>query len=269
MADPQKRSRILVVPVDFTEVTDAAIQHAVLFSKILQDEIVLLHIVRKEHEINTATQKLGELAEDTLKRYEVKPSIVVRVGKIFRTIREVADEMKCDFAIMGIHPENWKKSLKVIKGANSPFILVQRPPVNQNLSELVVPLGFEEHNRIQIYWIVFLQKYYQCSINIIKPFYANNHRNEHMRHNMYFAKTTLDARNIIFGVRTGKRGGDFADEIYHFVQEINASMIMLMANQYKEYIVRVKDPKNIEVKPYIPIMCVNPATGLKILPGKF
>ena len=47
----------IVVPWDFTEVAENALSQAVMIAKILDNKIVLLHIAKKEKEIEEAKAK--------------------------------------------------------------------------------------------------------------------------------------------------------------------------------------------------------------------
>ena len=50
----------LLVPTDFSEVAQSAMQHAVKFSEIIKAEVVLLHVVSSREEVENAKEKLSK-----------------------------------------------------------------------------------------------------------------------------------------------------------------------------------------------------------------
>ena len=48
----------ILVPVDFTENSEFALQHAIQMAKYINRTIALLHIIRKDHEKPAAMEKL-------------------------------------------------------------------------------------------------------------------------------------------------------------------------------------------------------------------
>ena len=64
------RTKNFIVPHDFTDVADIALEHAIATAKPLGAEIYLLHVVSKQKEISPAETKLNEIIE-TLKTEEL------------------------------------------------------------------------------------------------------------------------------------------------------------------------------------------------------
>ena len=78
--------KIILVPWDFSEKAEYALEHAINLGKNLNTDVGLLHIVKKEKEVEDATGKLNITVEETRKKYGVKAIPLVKVGNIFTTI---------------------------------------------------------------------------------------------------------------------------------------------------------------------------------------
>lgn len=252
----------ILVPVDFTENSEFAFQHALQMSKFIKKNITLLHIIRKDNEQLAAKIKLEEFAKKMQEKYGVETHMIIRKGNIFKAIRTAAIEINALLIVMGL--QSAKRAIKVIIGSNIPFYLVQAPPKNEKIVDIVVPVDFDEKNRVQLNWVILLSKYFDSNINILKPFLSSNYKNEKMKKNMYFIRQILDEKNIVFGIRTSKRDTKFNDSIYEFANEINADTIFIMSYQFKKFILKAS---KFGMK--IPVLCINPATNTTLLPGKY
>ena len=73
----------------------------------------------------------------------------------------------------------------------------------------------------------------------------------------------LDDKEVIYGIRTSKRGVKFNDAIYDFAKEINADLIFIMSYDFKKFILKAT---KFGLK--LPVLCINPA-ATTILPGKY
>jgi hypothetical protein len=93
----------ILVPWDFSEVANFALQHAIIFAKKIGNELILIHIAKKEKEITNLTQNFNILVEEINQNYGIKPSFIIREGNIFSTITEIADTMSAKLVVMGTH----------------------------------------------------------------------------------------------------------------------------------------------------------------------
>ncbi len=255
-------NKSILVPVDFTENSEFAFQHALQMSKYIKKSITLLHIIKKDREQPEALVRISEFAKKMQEKYGVETYPLVRKGDIFKAIKSTAIEINALLIIMGLY--NAKRALRVIVGSNVPFYLVQAPPKNEKIVDIVVPADFNEKNRVQMNWVILLSKYFDSNINIIKPFISSNFKNDKMKKNMYFIRQILGEKDIVFGIRTSKRESKFNDAIYEFAIEINADAIFIMSYQFKKFILKAHQ---FGVK--VPVLCINPATNTTLLPGKF
>jgi len=252
----------IMVPVDFSELSVAAIQHAMIFAKTTGHGIVLAHIVNKPAEIPAAQSRLNEFAEKMKAQFNTQFFSVVKAGDLYKGIKTASIEMNAMIIIMALQKP--KRAFKVIIGSNIPFLLIQMPPINDRIIDIVVPVDNEDKSRIQLNWVAFLSYFFKCNINLIKPFFSSSFRAEKMRKQMFFYKNVLESKGIIYGIRTAKRDQKFNDAIYEFAQEIQADLIFIMSYQFKEFILKAN---KFGLK--VPVLCINPATNLRILPGKF
>jgi nucleotide-binding universal stress UspA family protein len=130
-------SKIIIVPWDFTHISEYALEYAINAAHALEKEIFLLHIVNKEateEQEKEALKKLEKQAGEILQKYQIQVQPVVRKGSIFNVISDYASEVKAALVVMGTHgvtgtqkiTGSW--ALKVIIGSKVPFLVVQEKP---------------------------------------------------------------------------------------------------------------------------------------------
>ncbi len=255
-------SKSIFVPWDFTEKADCAFMHALNLAKTFSKEIVLLNVVNRERFKAEIEPKLIEVSEKLKAENGINVNSLVVVGDLFRMIPRTAKTHDASLIIMGIHSS--RRAIKTVMGSEVPFIIIQDKPKREKIIEVVVPIDYNDKSRVQFNWVTYLAKYFNSNINVIKPFINNNSKNQKMSANMHFARKILEAKNIVFGIKTAKRGEKWGYSISLFAREIDADLIFMMSHDFKKYM------KTLEKEHLtIPIICLNPATGLRLLPDKY
>ena len=74
----------LLVPTDFSEVAQSAMQHAIKFAEIIKADVTLLHVVSSREDVEQAKQKLNkEITLGNSFSNICKITSFVRIGNCF------------------------------------------------------------------------------------------------------------------------------------------------------------------------------------------
>ena len=76
----------VLVPNDFTEAAEYAMEHAAKVVKIFNGEVHMLHVISKEKEREKAQEKLDEMGGAASEKYGVPYKSIIRKGNIFDDI---------------------------------------------------------------------------------------------------------------------------------------------------------------------------------------
>jgi len=262
--------KTIMVTWDFTEKAEYALEHAIQLSKRLETDVELIHIVSKEKEVEEATQRLNAVVEETRKKYQVKPLILVKVGNIFTTITEVATEMKAEVVIMGTHGMKGMQkligswALKVIVGSKVPFIVVQAPPASHGFEKIVFPLDFRSENKEKINWMYYVARFYRSKFFIFKSKTSDPKFVKGIHSNLMFTKKFLDNNMIPYEIETANGKKDFATETIEYAHKIEADLMLIMTTKnigFADYVIGAQEQMIISNKYQIPVMCINPRPG--------
>ena len=257
----------ILVPYDFSQVADYALQHAIRVSKVVNQPITMLHIVNGSSELELMQEKLSEVAHQTASRFGVEPIALVREGSIFVHIAEVADEINASQVIMGSHSIRGKEQItgslahKVIVSSKVPFVTIQEPPINKRYDEIVFPIDFTTENREKHGWINYFCTYYVSRFHLIKPHVQDPQLQCQVDLNMASARKFLDeigAKYIDYEVKGEKR---YAEEILDMAVNIRADLIVLMTtpkDSDDKFVVEPHEQYIIANAGHIPVMSINP-----------
>ena len=268
-------NRPIIIPWDFSEPAEYALQHAEKMAKIVECNILLQHIVKKESEIEKATEKLEATVLEQEEKYGIKPKFIVREGSIFTDINKIIDEENAFFAIMGTHgikgmqkfTGSW--ALKVIIGSSAPFIVVQDGPQNDNLNKIVFPVDFKFAERDKLVWADFIykffkSKFYLCYIDSNDPIFKKK-----IISNMMVAKKFLAEKGVDYDI-VKLEGKSLADEALLYADEIKADLIMITTTKnisFHDYMLGASEQKLIANEKKIPVMTINPRKDLTKFKG--
>jgi nucleotide-binding universal stress UspA family protein len=146
MTPAQFRIGRILVPIDFSEHSQKALRYALAFAQQFDAEVTLVHIVEQMvypgdwmYPPLAVTDFATEKREEMIARLQaldagsgVKTQHIVRLGRAWQEIIEVADEMKCNMLILATHGYTGLKHVllgsvaeKVIRHAPCPVLTVR------------------------------------------------------------------------------------------------------------------------------------------------
>lgn len=160
--------KTIIVPVDFSEHSEYALETAAILAQKNNAKILALHMLemsevlltRAEGDLQLETVYFLKLAEkrfeeflnkDYLKGLSVTP--VIKHFKVFREINEVVEEHNADLIVMGSHGASGIKELligsnteKVVRYSNIPVLVVKHNPILTNFDDVVFACNFMEES---------------------------------------------------------------------------------------------------------------------------
>ena len=267
--------KVVLVPWDFTEGCEIALKHEIQLASVADNEILLLHIIpktwwsmllgqkhTKQEKIEELKRKLETVADRVSSEHKFSPISMVLEGDPVKIIKDLIVTANLNLIVTHKYYVFEKKKYSssdflkklTVKNLSIPFIIAEAPPVHSHYIEIVVPLDYDKKYKETLHWIIYLSKYYKCNINLIKPYISDERKKKDMANNIYFTKKMLDGNKIVYGIKTAKRQNTFRDEVFKFANNIDADLILIMADKYNTY---VKDPKG-KAPSRIPIMCITP-----------
>jgi nucleotide-binding universal stress UspA family protein len=253
-----KEKRILV-PTDFTKVSDTAIEHALL----------ILHVIDNKKQIAEARLKLNALQERIASESTIEIETAVRIGSIFEDIDKVAVEQGASLIIMGTHGIRGmqfitgSRALKIVTESSVPFIVVQERSIrNHGYRNLVVPLDLHKETKQKLSLVADMAKYFGSNVHLISPGETDEFLKNQLERNIIYAEQYLADRGIEYKVEITERKSDgFIKDLLKFSASVDADLICIM-NFHDNGLMNVfsssYEQQLITNDAQIPVLCVNP-----------
>ena len=265
----------LLVPTDFSEVAQSAMQHAIKFSEIINADVVLLHVVSSRDEVEEAKEKLSK--EITLGN-SISSSCnlisFVRIGNIFEDIGDVAAELGISLIFMGTHnASRWQKlvgsrAIKVISSSPVPFIVTQEKLMNSSgYDNIVVPLDINVETKQKLELVAKIAHYFDSQVHLLTNDDSDEFIKTKLKANQVWASNYLESKDIKNSSHLVDQDDSLTEGIFKLSKEVDADLIAIMnledetvlglyENTFQEEIV-ANDLK-------VPVLCVNPHPVTKV-----
>jgi nucleotide-binding universal stress UspA family protein len=263
----EKLERPIIVPWDFSQVAENAFQHAVIISRVLNREILLLHIVDDKKDVEPKRNELKTSAAKLGKEYGKIPHVEVVDGSIFNTIGRVASEMKAEMIIMGTHGMKGaqklfgSKALKVVVSSRIPFLVIQDKPTKQSFDTILLPIDFKRENKEKANWIYYLSRNFGSKFIILKSKTRDKGFRRKTLSNIRFVETFFKGHDVEYTIETAPGDQSFKKEIVEFAAKHNADLILVMATRdinWIDYMLGAPEQYILANPENLPVMCMNP-----------
>lgn len=277
------KNNIILVPCDFTNIGDYAVDNAVKLAKDLEFSICVLHVINKATKKNLVkenkpleyvNEKLIEITDKIKSEHNIEADYIAREGSIFSVIADVAEEIKANYVVIGTHGKKGIQfllgsfALKVIKSSPVPIFVVQKPPDQKTVDNIVFPLDLAEGSKQKVKWAMILHKQFNAKFH----FFVSNQKDEfyqnRLKADLNQVKKILEKHNIPFTEQFSERKIPYSQQVVDFAKEVGSDFIMMSTDPDKTSInpFGSSDEKIIYNQDKFPIMCIN-SQDLKILIG--
>ncbi len=156
----------IIIPVDFSEHSEYALEAAAHLAKKFGSELFVLHMLELSNmmyssSVNDQFEEVAfylKLAEQKFDKFLDKPYLndikitpIVKHFKVFSEVNEVAEEHQADLVVMGSHGSSGFKEFmigsnaeKVIRNAEIPVLIVKERLNSVDFSKIVFLTNFEK-----------------------------------------------------------------------------------------------------------------------------
>ncbi len=262
-------NNIVLVPTDFTEVTENAMYQAVQAAKHLKYKVVLLHVIdkttkaqlKKDYEgLESIGVRLDAIADEVKSTHKVEVDTIAKEGDIFTTIGEVARDIGANLLYLGTHGKVGMQKLtgsfaiKVVTSSPVPVVVVQKKPVNQGYKKIILPITSDAGPWEKTRWATFIAKNFGAEIDIYQLDIPG------LEEATGIITKHFDKEGVKYKI-TKAGGKNFSKNVIDYATSSVSDMIMIMTNpdkNFSTFILGSYDEEMIFNTSQIPVMCINP-----------
>jgi nucleotide-binding universal stress UspA family protein len=259
--------KIILVPWDFTPLSDFALQHAIIIAKTTAYEICLLHVIEQKSDASDAKTKLDAIAATVAKENNIQTTVLIEFGKVFTVIPAIASKEEIGLVVMktdgikGMQKYIGSNAIKMMRGARAPFIVVQDKPLRDTFERVVYPIDFRIENKELLSYLLYLNKFYKMKLHLVKANNSDKMFKKNITNNLNYAKQLLESKHIEFQIISASGKDNFPNEIIEHAHGVNADLILIQLQRnltLTKFLFGVNEQPIIANSYKIPVMCVNP-----------
>jgi len=269
---------IILIPTDFSEVCNNAIEHGLVLAKSLSYRVFLLHVINKDTKQyledenltrETIVEKLDKISAEYTKQYGIQVEYLIKSGNFFNKVEKVADKLAVKLIILGTHGKvGFQKitgsyALKVITTTNVPTIVVQKKAYQAGYKHIVFPVTATTQDRQKVVWAVNIAKTFDATVHLFPKFESEKYYKSKIISITKQIKILFDKYDIKYVDKVSEPGaGNFAKQIIDYAVENQADLIMTLISDDKALpIFTSVDEQIIFNTSQIPVICINPVNS--------
>ena len=277
------KNNTILVPSDFTQIGDYAVDNAVKLAKDLNFSICVLHVINKETKKNLEKQnktieyvdeQLASITDGVKKDHNIEASYISREGSIFSVIAEVADEIMANYVVIGTHGKKGLQflvgsfALKVIKSSPVPVFVVQGPPENSDVQNIVFPLNLDPGSKQKVKWAIIMNEQFNANFHLYIDNQSDEFSQNRIKGDLKQVKKILEKHNISYTETFSEKKIPYSQQLVDYAKNIKSSFIMISTDPDKTSInpFGSHDERIIYNQEKLPVMCIN-SQDLKVLIG--
>lgn len=279
----------ILIPTDFSETADLALDHALYMAKMLDAEIVLLHVVSSySYRVNLPEvesdedgnakhsgpfgQKLSELAERIRPESGVKVSTMISSGRIRDEVIRISQSIDADLVIMGTHGISGireffmgSNAFRVVSDSACPVLTIQATAKSPGFKDIVVPIDNSFHSREKLGMSVRMARSYGATLHVCglrSHDHGDEDLNSKFRMKMKQVEDFLREREVEFTITT-LFCSNIAKATMDYAAEKDADLIIMMTEQEENDTGFFMGPYAQQIVNHskIPVLSIQPTTG--------
>lgn len=276
--------RKILIPYDFSETADLALEHAKFMAKLHKADIHLLHVIESysftsaishafgkaqsefEEKIeSSANERLQQLADTLHHDSGMSVTYTAEVGKIYKKIVSMAEEIDASLIIMGTHGVSGFQDLlvgsntyRVVMASPCPVISVQTHSTKVGFKNIILPIDNSPASRQKVKHAVELAKHYNSVVHVVglmtmsdpelqRKFEVKVHQVQH-----YLEEHEVAHASKVF------KTDNTASTTLEYAGQINGDLIITMTDQVGSSLFMGNAAQQIINQSKIPVMSIRP-----------
>ncbi|NTW32503.1 MAG: universal stress protein [Bacteroidetes bacterium] len=270
------KKSIVLVPTDFTEVAEYAIEHAAGICKLQGAKLTLLHIINKDTKTYLKKEKLTgsaiherleKKAKELTDKYNIEVDFIVKTGSIFSEIGIAAKELGASLLTLGTHGKVGVQhivgsyAMKVIESSPAPVIVVQKRSFREGYKNIVLPIDDSTESKQKVKWAIHIARKFNSNVRIFAMHSSDGYRMAKIKGNLLQIRKFFVQNDIAHTFEIADKNGVFPKQILTYSQSIDADLILIMTNpdnMMPSFIIGKWEEQILFNDSLIPIMAINP-----------
>lgn len=274
-------NNLILVPTDFSEVANNALNHAVAVAKSFKNGITLLSIIEESFLgglfsgsqtdlVREAMEnRLNKQAEEIRNTYGIEVQTRIETGKVYRVIADIANEENYDSIIMGSHGASGFEQVigsnasRTIQYSKIPVVVVKNQPIREGYKRIIMPIDLSIESRQKVEWGIHIAKRFDSEVHVVYIGSSDEFNNNRMNATIKHVEHELADEGIRFVTTEieDKMLENFATEVLSYSENVKADLILVMTHTERgitEMVIGTLTQQLVNRSENIPVMCIYP-----------
>lgn len=273
-------NKTIVTGIDFSDCSINALEHAITIARRAKSKITMVWVDHLDYskEIFSVEPKdlLNEVKkrfDDLIKKYEPqligrKMEYVIRKGKVYKEINNVADEQDAFLVIIGTHgssgfEEFWigSNANRVVSSSKKPVITIRGGiDVAKDLKRIVMPFDSTKETRQKLPMTALLARYFNSEVHILGLFTTSQDDIRYRIRNYVSQAEDYFKKNKVRYTINYLEADSISETTINYAKKVDANLISIMTEQETMF-------SNLWLGPYasqmvnhspIPVLSIHP-----------
>jgi nucleotide-binding universal stress UspA family protein len=255
----------ILIPIDFTPVTENALRYAIEFTKSSDDTITLFHVIESDKETAKAQQKLDEMIGKYSSSTKLHIESMLRTGNIFDCIDEAAKEINAFIIIMATHGIKGmqhiigSRAMKVITNSETPYIVIQNKGW-RDIKNILAPVDYTKEGKQVLPFLGKLATQFNSTVHLFKQLSKDEFLQRRIDNNFSYFKGFFEENSIAFKIVANEFPHLKYADILKQANTIDADLIVTGIDSdtgITDYMMGVEEQKIVANESQIPVLCIN------------
>lgn len=278
------KHKIILVPYDFTEEAQCAMNHALGLAALYNGTVYLNHIVDKKSQSKLKSDhksifdleaELAAIAEKH-STSNVTVKSIIREGDIFHDISNTANSVNANLIIFGTHGVKGMQhilgafALKLVTSAQVPVVIVQRRGIRPTgYKKIIYPVDENPYSKQKAYAVAEFALEHNAEILIFPKKNSDDHFQNYTNGNLRYSEKVFSENNVKYTVFENTKTSSYGKLVIDFAAKNDADLISIITQDSDDLdlgdmFVGSEDVKIINNEAEIPTLCINAVVSLKV-----
>lgn len=278
----------VLIPVDFSETGQLALEQGAYMASLFKAELYLLHVIEMVEFVYTAydpvsvitvdtdeieknaTKTLEEQGEKLKNKYGLEVTTLISRGRVVSELNEIAIDNKIDMIVMGTHGAKGfeeyfigSNAHKITNLSPCPILTIQTHVKNIGFKNIVLPIDSSLHSRQKVDHAILMASHYGAFVHVLGLLETDDKIDENKFMIKLEAVENALKKDKVDYSRKIVHGKNLAAETMKFAEEVKGDLIIIMTDHESYYTGMFLGifAKQIVNHSKIPVMSIKPLEG--------